>query len=73
MVTYAPLGHQAPATMTQFSTQLHYTDTELTSPYHILDMLSIRLGSNKYQFCKSLHWLAQDLNPDESTYHMGDR
>ena len=33
---------------------LHYSDTELTSPCFILLMLSTRLGSDKYQFYKSL-------------------
>ena len=46
----ALLGHQATSTMTCYPTQLHYPDTEPTSPCHILTMPSSRLGSSKYQF-----------------------
>ena len=38
--------------MTQYLTQLHYPDTELTSPCQLLLVQSTRLGSNKYQLCK---------------------
>ena len=34
--------------------QLHFPDTELTSPCRILLMPHARLGSDKYQFDKSL-------------------
>ena len=43
-------------------TQSHYPDTKLTSPHSILLMPSARLGSDKYQFCKSLLWLDQESN-----------
>ena len=58
----APLGNQATTTMTQHPTQSHYPTTELTSPCPILLMSSARLGSNKYQFYKSLVWLDQEPN-----------
>ena len=44
----ASLEHQATSTMTCYPTELHYPDTELTSPFPILIMPSARLGSNKY-------------------------
>ena len=44
--------------MTRYPTQAHYPDTVLTSPCPILLMPSTRLGSDKYQFCKSLFDLA---------------
>ena len=36
--------------MAQYPTQSHYSDSELTSPYYLLLMLSSRVGSDKYQF-----------------------
>ena len=52
---------QATSTTIPFSTQSHYSDTELTSPWPILVMLSARLGNDRYQFCKSLVWVGKDL------------
>ena len=49
-----------------YPTESHYHDTELTSPGHILLMLSARLGSDKYQFCKSLVRLDQESNSQPS-------
>ena len=43
-------GNQATNTMTQYSNQSHYPDTELTSPCPILLMLSARIWSDKYPF-----------------------
>ena len=56
----APLGDQAASTITWFPIQSHYPDAEIT--IHILVMSSARLGSDKYQFCKSLVWLDWDSN-----------
>ena len=56
------LGNQTASTMTWYPTQSHYLDTELTSPCHILLVLSTRLESDKYQFNKSLVWLDQESN-----------
>ena len=53
-INAAPLGDQATGTMTRLPIQWHYSDTELSSPCFILVMSSIKLGSEKYQFCKSL-------------------
>ena len=50
----APVGDQAAGTMVRLLTQLQYTDTELTIPCPILVMPIARLGSDKYQFCKSM-------------------
>ena len=59
----APLGNQAASTMVQYPTQLHYPDTELTSPRPILLLPGTRLGSDKYQWCsKSLAWLYWEMN-----------
>ena len=58
-----PLGDQVAHTVTWYPTQSHYPDTQLTSPYPILIMLSTRLGSDKYPFWKSLIWLDRDSNP----------
>ena len=41
---------QATGTVNCYLTQLHYPDTEPTSPCPILIMPSARLGSDKYQF-----------------------
>ena len=45
--------------ITPFPTHSHYTNTELTGPYHIPVMPSIRQGINCT--CRSLAWLSQDL------------
>ena len=58
----APLENQATRTMTQYPTQSHYPDTEPTSPCPILLMPSARLGSDTYQFDKSLVWLDREAN-----------
>ena len=46
----AALGDQVAGPMTCYPTQLHYPDTEPTSPCPILIMPSARLGSDRYQF-----------------------
>ena len=43
--------------MTWYPTQVHYPDTEPTSPCPVLIMLTTWLGNNAYQFDKSLDWL----------------
>ena len=40
--------------MSQYPTKSHYPDTKLTSLCPMLLMLSIKLGNDKYKFCKSL-------------------
>ena len=42
-----PLRNQATRILIQYPNQPHYSNTELTSPYHVLGMPSTRLGSNK--------------------------
>ena len=54
------LGNQATKLMTQYPTQSYYPDTELTSPRPILSMQNVRLGNNRYQLYKSLHWLDRE-------------
>ena len=54
----APLENQAASTLTWYSTQSQYPDTELTSACPILLM-----PSYKNEFYKSLIWLNQDSNP----------
>ena len=49
--------------MTWYPTRSHYPDTEPTSPCPILIMPSTWLGSDKYQFYKSLIWLDHGFNP----------
>ena len=44
----APLGNYATGTLTQYPTQSHYPDTELTSPCPIPLMQSAGLGNDKY-------------------------
>ena len=44
----ALLGNQTAGSMTWYSTQYYYADTDLTSPWHVLLMLNATLGSNKY-------------------------
>ena len=56
-VSAAPLGNQAIYTMTQYLTQPHHPDIELTSPFPILVRLRTKLGSDKYQSFKCLIWL----------------
>ena len=46
----ALLGNQAAGAMTWYPTQSHYPDSTPTSLYPILIMLSVWLGSDKYQF-----------------------
>ena len=57
----APLENQAVSTMTwpdlTWRDIPHNPDTELSSPCPMLIMLNTWLGSNKYQFNKSLVWL----------------
>ena len=50
----ATLENEAAGIMTQYLTQSHYYDTQLTSPSLLLLMQSTRLGSDKFQFNKSL-------------------
>ena len=51
------LGNQADvaaaATTTHYPTRSHYLDSIITSPCPILLMVNAKLGSDKYQFCKS--------------------
>ena len=54
----ASLEHQATVTMTGYPTQLHYPDTEPTSPCTLLIMQSVILGSDMYQFYSQ--WLELD-------------
>ena len=64
----ASLRNRNVSSITWYLTQSHYADTELTSPFSILLMPSVRLGSDEYQFYKSLVW------PDQKTPglpHMG--
>ena len=51
----SPLGYQATNIMTWYSTQSHCPDTERTSPCPILIIMSVWLGSGKYQFLS--HWI----------------
>ena len=57
----APLGDQATIIMIWYPTQLHYPDSEPTSPWPTLIMPSVWLGQ-VYIF-KSLVWLGQCSNP----------
>ena len=59
----APLGQQTASTMTWNLFQSYYPDNEPTSPCPILIMPSTWLGSDKYQFCKSLVWLDHGIEP----------
>ena len=58
----APIGNQAPGTMTRYRTQSPYPDTKQTGHCTLLIMLNATQGSNKHHFSKSLVWLAQNLN-----------
>ena len=49
-----------------YPTHSHYPDTELTSPSLVLVMLGAKLGSDNYQFCKSLASCDQESNTRES-------
>ena len=50
-----PLGNQSTSTMTRYLTQSHYPDNELKCLfYQVILMSSTKLGSDNYQFCKSL-------------------
>ena len=53
----AALGDQTASIMTRFTTESYYLNTELASPCIFLLMLITWLGSDKYQFYKSLLWL----------------
>ena len=53
----APLGNQGIHTITWYPTQSPYPDTDPTSPFPILITPNAWLGSDKYQFYKSLVWL----------------
>ena len=57
-----PLANQITGTITQYPSQSHYRDTELTSPSPILLMPSTQLGSNKHQFYMSLFGLDWEPN-----------
>ena len=50
----ALLGTQAAGTLTQYLTQSHYIDTELTSACPTLLMLGAMIGSDTVQLYKSL-------------------
>ena len=52
LVLLATQGNQAIGTLIRYPTQLHYPNTELTSP--VLLMLRAMLGSDMYKFYKSL-------------------
>ena len=58
-----PLGNRTTSTTTQYPTQSHYpdSDTDQNCPSPILLMVSARVGSAKYQFCKSLIWPDREL------------
>ena len=58
----APLENQAAGIMTQYPIQSHYPDTKVTSPCPILLKVSVRLESDKDQFCMSLVWLDRAPN-----------
>ena len=62
-----PLGDQATSTMTWYPTQSQYPDTESTSPCPIRIIPNTWLGSDKYQFYKSLVWLNWSSNPRSPT------
>ena len=47
-------GNQDAGAMTQYPTQSHYPDTELTSPCSTLVIPRIKLHSDKHQLCMSL-------------------
>ena len=62
----APLGNQAASTMTGWCRQHHSVTLSRLGANHpcpILIMSSTWLGSNMYQFDKSLVWLDRGLNP----------
>ena len=44
------LGNETIDSMTQYPTQSHYPETEVTSPCSILLIQRVWLGSNKHQF-----------------------
>ena len=54
-----PVEDQAASTMTWYLTESRYPDTEQTSICPIQLMPSAQLGSDQYQFCKSLDGLTQ--------------
>ena len=53
-----PLGNHDPIC----HSIMYYSDTEPTSPCLILLLPGVRLGSDKYQLCKSLAWPRWDSN-----------
>ena len=60
----APLGIQAVSTMTWYSIQPHYSDTEPTSPCPILITLRTYLARNRsVSILKSVFWHDQGSNP----------
>ena len=59
----APLGNQTFSTMPWYPTQWHYPDAGPANPCPIVIMLSIWLGSDKFQFYKSLVWLDHRVEP----------
>ena len=54
LYTAAPLGDQAADILIRYPAQSFLLGSVLTSHFPILLMPNIRLGSDKYQFCKSL-------------------
>ena len=65
--TVALLGGEAAANLTRFHTQSHHLETELISLSYILIMPSVRLDSDKHQFCKSTVWIGQFLKSKHTT------
>ena len=57
IIAAVPLINQAIGTMTQYSTQSHYPDTDWAMQCPILLMMNARVGTDKYQFYKSCVWL----------------
>ena len=53
MATFIVLPHLVDQIVTQFPTRSHYPDIKITRPCRILLMPHARLGSDKYQLCKS--------------------
>ena len=59
---------EAAGTMTCYPSMAHYPDTQPTNPCPVLIMLSARLGSDMYQFSKSLVWLNQSSKTVRSRF-----
>ena len=66
----APLGNQAANTMTWYPTKSHYPNIELTSHCIIVLLPNAMLGSDKYQFDKSLVWLDQQPNSPYTSHQV---